>query len=183
MTGCPTDFYSSESCGVAPAGARKAPGQPLPVSLPQDRRDVLSRFHCGNSQEDFESRRAGMHTLSRFETHFRYRRPAKRRRCKNCFFHAGALRCGIYSPNLHTRHSAETGRSGEDNGEFHGAGHVKDTKSKETTEDSSSVVSGCFLLFPIVGQPVGQTKKVWFSEKSKKERLSTRYPKCQGKIM
>lgn len=88
--------------GASGGGQEEPSGQPVPVSLPQDRRDVESGRHRAAPQVTAagggDRRRS---EIPRPASHIRYDGPAQRCGRKNGVQYVGSLQRGIHAGHLH----------------------------------------------------------------------------------
>ena len=75
--------------------------------------------------------------------------------------YAGPLRRGLHPPHLHPRHQTTAKPGGGDDGEFYGAGHVRQKKQQKARQEgrtSCLALSVPLRTFRRVGHGVGQRK-------------------------
>ena len=133
---------------------QKHPGSP-DVPIPENRRDVPSGFGGQHPQKDSERRRAGTPEISRLETHIRNVGAPEWRRRENSVQYARPFRRGLYTEDIHPRHTADAGKRSRKDGQFHGASHVKKAKKKHRTAErmarsSSPPLSAHFCVWVTV---------------------------------
>ena len=120
--------------GRRSAGRRtpETPKQSMDVPIPENRGNVPPGFGSQHPQEDFEGCRAGTPEISRLETHIRNVGAPERRGRENGIQYARPFRRGLYTEDIHPRHTADAGKRSRKDGQFHGAGHVNtQPKNKE----------------------------------------------------
>lgn len=126
----------------ADPGTQQAPRQPVYVPLASDRRDVPPGFGGKTPRKDTEGHWLGTHPLPRPQTHICDSGSPERRGRENSLQYAGSLRCGLHPPPLHPRHQTAAESGDRDDGEFHGAGHVKQEPQQKSQAGRQNFLSG-----------------------------------------
>ena len=80
--------------------------------------------------------------------HIRDPGPPERCRCENSQQYAGALRRGLYPPNLHPRHQTAAESSSRDDGKFYDSGHVRQKTQQKSQTGKRDFLSGTLCPSP-----------------------------------